>query len=91
MNISLFKLFNPNYIFTSDIIGHVKEDPEYFKYVQTKLQNENLTSCIYIDNNEFNIKSAKKLNATIFENIVLLLDSNELVDCILCECNAYNY
>jgi len=86
MNISLFKLFNPNYIFTSDIIGYVKEDPEYFKYVQTKLQNANLTSCIYIDNNEFNIKSEKKLNATIFSNIVLLLDSNELVDCIVYEC-----
>ena len=86
MNISLFKLFNPTHIFTSDIIGYVKEDSEYFDYVKKELQNEDLTACIYIDNNEFNINSAKKLIETIFENIVLLLNSNELYDCIVCEC-----
>ena len=86
MNISLFKLFNPNYIFTSDITGYVKQDSEYFDYAQKELQNEKLTSCIYIDNNEFNIKSAKNLSVSTFENTVLLINNNELFDCIVCEC-----
>jgi FMN phosphatase YigB (HAD superfamily) len=85
MNMNLFDLFNSKHIFTSDIIGHVKQDTEYFNYIENELCHYEQLS-VFIDNNIINVKSAKKNTKTCFQSEIHLVNNEYLCDCIQSEC-----
>jgi len=82
MQFSLFDLFSPKYIFTSDIIGCVKPDSNYFNYVEEELSHVEKNNLIFIDTNIIHVKSARKN----FENTIHLTNRNALHDCVVFEC-----
>lgn len=82
MQFSLFDLFSPKYIFTSDIIGCVKPDANYFNYVEEELSHVEKSDLIFIDKNILHVKSARKN----FDNTIQITNQNMLHDCMVFEC-----
>lgn len=82
MQFSLFDLFSPKYIFTSDIIGCVKPDLNYFNYIEEELSHVEKRDLIFIDKNMLYVKSAGRN----LDHIIHLTNQNMLCDCIVFEC-----